>query len=604
MTKDRPLRDYGMVGNGRTAALVSRDGSIDWCCFPRFDSSAVFYRLLDAEKGAYLAVRPTDGEATVAHHYVEGTNVLRTLWHVASGQLQVTDFMPLPAENAGKVSDLDCAQVIRRLDVLEGEVQVQIQFRAGLDYGRLIPEVTVEAEGCRGRSGNEQFAVGCPALLSETRPLLFESRTVIRPGESQWLSYCYSKGHEAPFLSAEHCKGALERTIVGWRDWIGRCHYEGRFPAEVRRSALVLKSLIYQPTGAMIASPASSLPERMGSDLNWDFRFAWLRDSGLVVDVLQCLGYHEESIDFLNWLERLSFSSTDRLQPVYRVDGSADLPEEVLPHLAGYRKARPVRIGNAASKQFQLDVLGHVAQAAWLCYKRMPRRVDPELWETLKKIASVAVRDWKCPDRGIWEERGEPRHYVHSKAHCWLALDSVIHLSERFELAGDTSTWRRVCEEIRQAVLAEGYDSETGAFRQAFGEKGIDATALVLPLMGIVPIEDPRVERSIDQIRQELSTGNLISRRRSSDLKGPDDGAFLLCNFWLVEVLARTGRLEQAEGLFHRLLSHGNDLGLFPEEVDPDTGEWLGPFPIGFTHLGLIRSAMTLDEVRRRQGKD
>jgi len=588
-----------MIGNCRTAALISRYGSIDWACMPRFDSPALFCRLLDVEKGAFLQVSPS-AKTEATRCYLEDTLILVTRFRTQGGELLLTDFMPAKPFDAGH-SDLENARILRLLEVSSGRVEVSVRFRPGFNYVRDPAEVLPNDFGCTARTDQESVAIKGTGQLCENVTGIFEGRFEMAKGDRRWITLCFENGKQPCDVSTAEAEDALASTQKFWCDWMDKCSYRGPYEADVRRSAVILKALIYQPTGALIAAPTAGLPERMGGNLNWDFRYSWLRDSGLVVDVLQQLGYHDESIAFLDWLNLLHLDHGEHLQPVYRVDGSPDLPEEELPHLRGYRGSQPVRIGNAAAKGFQLDAFGYVAEAAAVCYLRMPRPMDSELWDLLTYLLDAAQRRWREPDRGIWEDRGEPRHYLHSKLYCWLAFDSMLRLADHFDLPGDTDSWRETRNEIHQTILEEGYDPEAESFRQILNEPGVDATVLLTGLVGFLPSNDPRVQSSIEKVRAELSIDGLITRRRSPDLQKPDEGAFLLCNFWLIDVLLESGRQAEAKARFHRVLSHCNDVGLLPEEVDPKNGDWLGAFPIGYSHLALVRTAIRFAEAEKEQ---
>lgn len=586
-----PLRDYAMIGNCRTAALVSRDGSIDWCCLPRFDSPALFCRLLDAQRGPYLKIGPTE-EARIDRDYLSDTNILKTRFHTESGALSVTDFLPVPPENSGESADLEGAKILRLLEVEAGTVQVRVTFRLAFDFGRIRPEIAPMPDGVRATTGKKSLHLKLPGKV-ETTSENGDGEIFFRmgPNERRWVILCYGVGSDPPELAEKEAEDALKRTCAFWRDWIGRCSYDGKRAKLVKRSAIVLKSLIYHPTGALIAAPTTSLPERIGGNLNWDYRFAWLRDSGLIIDVLQRLGYHDESIRFLDWIEELCFCSKNHLQPVYRIDGAPDLPEEEVSFLEGYRRSRPVRVGNAAAKQFQLDVPGQVLEAAYLCYVRMPRAMKPGLWKALSNLADLVADHWHEPDDGIWEDRDQVQQHLHSKVLCWVALDRAVRLADKFQLSGPIDRWRRSREELRQVILTDGYDSHAGTFRQILQKPGCDATALVIPQVDFLPALDPRVQSTVAHLQAHLSRDGLLDRNHR---RAEGEGAFLLCSFWLVNVLVASQRRKEAEELFERVIGFGNDLGLFPEEVDPASGELLGNFPQGFTHLALIRSALKL----------
>ncbi|HLL74359.1 MAG TPA: glycoside hydrolase family 15 protein [Pyrinomonadaceae bacterium] len=593
----RPIRDYALIGDAHTAALVSSDGSIDWLCWPRFDGPAVFCRLLDKDKGGYFRVGPAGRRAASTRAYVEGTNVLTTVFSTDRGRFRLTDLMPVERLNVSHEGE-DIAshyRVIRLIEGLSGEAEVEVCFRPTFDYARARAAFDFFDGGVVARNADETLRLACPAKFSESPAGGVTARFTVSAGQRLWVTLTYFAGRGEAGDGGPDYDPDVEReqTLDYWREWSFKtCTYSGPYAKLVRRSALALKLLTYEPTGALVAAPTTSLPEELGGVRNWDYRYTWLRDSSLIIYALQLIGYHEEATDFFQWLDRLCIPCGNELQIMYRIDGSSDLPEVTLEHLEGYRGSRPVRVGNAAFGQKQLDIYGEVIDAAYLYHERTRQSVRPELWDTLRYMADQAVARWREPDQGIWEVRGGPRHFLYSKLLCWVALDRITRLASRDRLPGDADVWASARDEIRSAILTEGYDQRLGAFTQAFGDEALDACALVIPQFGFLPPTDPRVVSTVKRIQERLTSHGLVYRYLSDDGLPGGEATFTLCSYWLVDCLAEAGRVDEARELFERIAAYANDLGLLAEEIDPVSGELLGNYPQGFTHLGLIRSAL------------
>jgi GH15 family glucan-1,4-alpha-glucosidase len=584
----RTIADYAIIGDTRTAALVASDGSLDWWCCPRFDSPAIFCSLLDAEKGGRFRIGP-QGQSTSSRAYVDATNVLTMTYSLAGGQYRLTDFMPIAAAT---VRD-GHSRILRRVEGLAGEAEIDIEFRPTLDFGRAMTRIEMLPEGALARGGNATLLLRSPVPLQANGSDGAGARFRIKAGER--LDFCldYDVNAAGAVGKAADADHLLSETLDYWRDWAGRCTYRGPYRDLVQRSTLVLKLLTHAPTGAIIAAPTTSLPEEVGGARNWDYRYTWIRDSSLILHALMLTGYHDESHAFFSWLESLCIKCRGDLQIMYTVDGGQELPEKLLPHLEGYRQSRPVRIGNAAAGQKQLDIYGELLDAAYFCFESM-RPPRPELCRILSHLADQAAARWHEPDQGIWEVRSGPRHYLYSKLRCWVALDRALRLAQKGQLRGDIEHWRGARDDIRGAILAEGYDKELGAFTQAFGVKALDASALTIALLGFLPASDPRVRSTIARIREQLSSHGLKYRYLNEDGLPGAEAAFALCNFWLVDNLVLARQIDEARQVFEKTISYGNDLGLFSEEFDPLSGELLGNYPQGFTHLALIRSAVNL----------
>ncbi len=579
---DLPLGRYAIVGDGVTAALVADDGAVDWLCHGRFDGPAVFCRLLDRERGGYLQVAPDAPGFRATRTYAGDTNVLETRLDGPTGAMRVTDCMPLGT---------DGSMLLRKLEGLAGEVPVRVEFVPTFDFARAGADIERTAGGCVARAADRCLRLACPPPLTVGQGRATGSFG-LAAGETRWVVLT----HGAPAPDGDAAEAALRATVAAWEDWIARGRFPGRHAHLLRRSALAMKALIHASTGAMVAAPTTSLPESPGGCRNWDYRFTWLRDSSWVVSALMDLGYHDESMAFIGWLEGLHLDGA-RHAVCYDLDGCAPSEERVLHHLRGYGDARPVRVGNAAAAQDQHDVFGEVIAAVHMCSEAMPemRPLEPRLWRLVTSMADEAAAHWRHGDAGIWEMRSPPRHFLASKLLCWTALDRALAMARRDGLPGPVERWAAERARLRDAILAEGFHPGVGAFTMALGDDALDATALLLPRYGLLPATDPRVVRTVDRVRERLSAGRgLLRRYVAPDGLPGEEGAFIACSFWLVECLARQGRLDEARDVFEQAAACGNDVGLLSEEVWPGTGELLGNFPQSFSHLALIQAAVAL----------
>lgn len=597
-TRDyRPIADYAIIGDTQTAALVARDGSIDWCCLPRFDSGAVFCRLLDRQRGGFFRIGPI-GDFSVQRRYIDDTNVLESHFDTGSGTLRLTDFMAVERreERRAGVEAYHTHDVLRLIEGVSGAVDVEIVFKPTFDYARASTTVSLRADGAVASAGQEHMVLACPTPLQPAGDGVWRARWRVNAGMRAWVTLAYDSGSEPQAFSAHDAEGALARTLTFWRDWARQCSYRGPYRESVVRSALALKLLTFSPSGAIVAAPSASLPEAIGGARNWDYRYVWLRDAGLILYALQSIGFHEEADHFFDWLTELCIRCRHRLQPIYTICGEADLQEACLAHLEGYRGSRPVRIGNGAARQVQLDIYGHVLDAADLHFAA-GRGLHERQWALLSELADRAAQRWREPDQGLWEVRSEPSHFLYSKLLCWVALDRALRLAPAATPAAVRERWRRTRAEIRTAIERRGYDAGLGAFTQAFDRPVLDASALAIPLVGFLPPSDPRVRATLARIQERLTVNGLVYRYRpeeSDDGLPGGEGTFALCSFWLVDNLALAGRVDEAQSLFERLLGYANDVGLLAEEIEPATGRLLGNYPQGFTHLGLIEAAVNL----------
>ncbi len=600
------ISDYALIGDCHTAALVSRDGSIDWCCLPHFDSPAVFCRILDEHHGGFLSVCPT-GQFSASRKYEPGTNVLVTTFTTDSGAIRVTDAMPIERTDRTKHGqDVETRhEIVRLMEGLGGRVHLRIACKPTFNFARAKASIEPTDDGVLARGNHHALRLRMPnpGRIQDDGSVVSEFD--LAQGERHWVIANF--GSDAPqelpqSITREDAQNALDRTLEYWSAWTKQCTYRGPYWDLVLRSALTLKLLTFEPSGAIVAAPTASLPEEIGGARNWDYRFTWLRDSALMIYALEAIGYTEEAGDFWHWLERLSLDRGAPVEIMYRLDGSRVDGEKILEHLEGYRGSRPVRIGNAAAKQRQLDVYGEVLDAALAYVERVRARHDEslgpapgrELWSVLRTLADAAADHWSEPDQGMWEVRTGPRQFLYSKLLCWVAVDRGVKLLTRYAGGGDTRKWESASEAIKRAILEKGYNKQLGAFTQAFDTSVLDASVLNIPLVGLLPATDPRMKSTIKAIQERLTANGLVYRYRAEDGVPGGEATFAMCSFWLVDNLALSGDLDGARQLFERVVSYANDVGLLSEEIAPTSRDLLGNFPQGFTHLALIRSAVRL----------
>ncbi|MGZ4508265.1 MAG: glycoside hydrolase family 15 protein [Blastococcus sp.] len=585
------IEDHGIIGDLHTAALVSTDGDIDWLCLPRFDSPSVFASLLDDERGGRFTVRCT-GATRVKQMYLPDSNVLVTRFLGEQFVGEVVDFM-VPHEQGSRRHG--ASQLVRLVRAVRGRVDVEIRCAPAFDYARARTEVDI-VEG----SGAFFFSPLTQLVLRSTVPLTADGsaavgRPVLEEGES--LALALSRWGSPQPLEMGEVQDLLAGTLQYWQRWIRRSRYRGRYREMVERSALTLKLLVYQPTGALVAAPTTSLPEALGGTRNWDYRFTWVRDAAFTVYALMRLGLTEEAGAFMTWLEaRCTDARAEKgLHILYGIDGDVVGSEETLDHLRGYRDSRPVRIGNGAAAQLQLDIMGEVMDSVHL-YDRNGRPVSYELWTALCRQLDWLEEHWEEPDHGVWEVRGPTRRFTYSTLMTWVAFERAGRLVRRRGLPAPAAGWREAADRAYRQIQEQAWDPRIGAYMQYPGSTTLDAGALMLPLVRFTGAEDPRFLSTLERIETELVTDSLVHRYHVDGSDGFDEpeGTFNLCSFWYVEALTRAGRLDQARHTFEKMLTYANHLGLYSEEIGP-SGEALGNFPQAFTHLGLIRAAVKLD---------
>jgi GH15 family glucan-1,4-alpha-glucosidase len=577
-----PIADYGAIGDGRTAALVARDGAIDWLCLPDLDSPSVFGSIVDGERGGRFALQP-EGEYTTSRRYLPGTNVLETTFRTTSGTVRVTDAMTLPSDGLSPYREL-----VRKVDGLAGTVSMQWRVEPRFAYAGADTKIASRAGVPVATSGRDAVAVcSFGAGQPESATGSIAGRFIAHDGTSSML--VLSAAHQEPLVlpARDEVLGRLEATSRFWREWSEQRSYEGPWRQAVVRSALALKLLVYAPSGAIAAAATTSLPEEIGADRNWDYRFSWPRDSAFTLEALLTLGCASEASAFFFWLLHASQLTHPRFRVLYRLDGRPEAEERTLP-FAGYRDSRPVRVGNGASAQTQLDVYGEVLGAA-ATFAAHTERLERDHAQRLCEVADYVCETWEEPDAGIWELRGEPRHYTQSKMLCAVALAKACELAEQGYLAPkDVGKWQREQRRIREFIETQCYSESKASYVRSPGAEELDAALLLGVLAGYDEADAPRLVGTVDAVHGELGRGPLIYRWAD------EPGAFLACSFWLADAYARQGRLDEARGLMDELIGLANDLGLYAEELDAASGEFLGNFPQGLTHLALINAAVSV----------
>jgi GH15 family glucan-1,4-alpha-glucosidase len=583
------IEDYALIGDHQTAALVGRDGSIDWLCLPRFDSAACFAKLLGGEENGHWRIAPKGADACSRRAYRTDSLVLDTEWETEDGTVRVTDLMP----QRDRAPDL-----VRIVEGLKGRVTLRSTLRLRFDYGSIVPWMR-KCDGHRvAVAGPDSVWLRSePAVRTWGKDFATHSEFTVAEGEEVAFVLTWHPSHEPrPALVDPH--ESLRHSLADWQTWASRCRYAGPHRDAVIRSLITLKALTYAPTGGIVAAPTTSLPEEVGGVRNWDYRYCWLRDSTLTLGALLACGYQDEAEAWRDWLLRAAAGDPADLQIMYGLAGERRIPEYELPWLPGFRGSAPVRVGNDAVRQLQLDVYGEVIDSLTLArHAGLP--VKPDMWRLQLALMEFLRSNWREPDEGLWEVRGPRRHFVHSKVMAWVAADRTVRaLEENPGLRGDADRWRAMRDEVHREVCERGYDPERHTFTQSYGSDELDAALLLIPRLGFLPPDDPRVVGTVDAVRDGLWSGGFL-RRYSSDGTVIDglpghEGTFLVCSFWLADALHMTGRTKEARELFERLVALCNDVGLLAEEYDPGAGVQLGNFPQAFSHIGLAGTALAL----------
>ena len=585
-----PIEDYALIGDCRSAALVSRDGSIDWLCWPRFDSEACFAALLGSRDHGRWLVAPCD-KARITRQYRPNTLILETYFETADGAVVLVDFMPFHG---------DRSEIVRLVHGTRGRVRMHTELILRFDYGAVVPWVTrLESGVLRAIAGPDMVLLRTPVHLQGKNMTTVGEFTVMR-GETIPLVLSYARSHR-PILPARDPTASLEATEKFWKDWTSKCRAAGEWTDAVRRSMITLKALTYAPTGGIVAAPTTSLPEKIGGERNWDYRFCWLRDATLTLLGAMHAGYYEEAEAWREWLLRAVAGSPDQLQIMYGIGGERRLSEWVVDWLPGYEKSSPVRVGNAAHTQLQLDMFGEIMDVHHQA-RRGGLTTNESGWDAQIKFLEYLARIWREPDQGIWEMRGPAQHFTYSKVMAWVAFDRTIKSAENFGLEGPLEEWRRLRDEICDDVCTHAYNKKLGTFVQAYGSDQLDASLLMVPCVGFLPVSDPRIAATIAAIERRLLRDGLVIRYSTEDVTDalpPGEGAFLACSFWLVDVYILQERFEEAENLFRRLVGLCNEVGLLSEEYDPSSRRLIGNFPQAFSHMALVNSAYNLTRVRK-----
>jgi GH15 family glucan-1,4-alpha-glucosidase len=583
------IEDYALLGDTQTAALVGRDGSIDWLCLPRFDSPACFAALLGDEDNGRWRIAPHGHARAVRRRYRGDTLVLETDFDTDEGSFRVVDFMP-PRK--------DAPRVVRLVEGIRGRVRLEMELRPRFDYGRMRSLLRRLDGAFSALAGPDSVWLRSPVTI-EGEDFALRAEFFVSAGELFAFELSWAPSHE-PAPSPIDPLRALADTESYWADWVSSCTYQGEWRDAVVRSLVTLKALTYAPTGGIVVAPTTSLPERFGGVRNWDYRYTWLRDAAITLLALTRAGLREEAGAWHAWLLRAIAGDPADLQTVYGIAGERRLTELELPWLSGYEGSRPVRIGNHAAGQFQLDLYGEVVNTIHKA-RRAGLEDNGEVWSLTRALVDFVESHWHLPDEGVWEVRGPRRHFVNSKVMAWVAVDRALTDAEDFDLPAPRDRWRRLREEIRREVLIEGYDAEQQTFTQSYGSKELDASALLFPLVGFLSATDDRMRGTVAAIERRLCRDGLVYRYTTSDEDSVDglpggEGAFLACSFWLAGNYALSGRLQEARALFERLLSLRNDVGLLAEEYDPHSGRQLGNFPQAFSHVPLVMAAHVLDD--------
>lgn len=601
------LSDYALIGNSRAAALVSNKGSIDWCCLPEFDSPAIFSALLDEEKGGHFSINPAS-EYLSSHSYLTDTNVVETIFENVEGRARLLDAFTAMGEGDKEKTLFPDHEILRLVEGLSGTMAFRMEFAPRLFYGKKQPQLIDHKKlGIHINWKGNIYVLLCTLEPEQLKVSFNDAKVVVefsvRQGEQVLFSFSYS-GQSPAILPELMTTGGkrMQQTIRFWEGWMNTCQYEGLYKEQVRRSALTLKLLTHAPSGAIIAAPTTSLPEKVGGERNWDYRFCWLRDASFTIRALVKLGFKSESHAYMNWILHATQLTQPKLQVVYSIFGHASLEEEKLEWLSGYRNSKPVRIGNKADGQFQLDVYGEVLDAIY-AYAPLMEQVDRSMRKFTLGLGESICKLWDQPDNGIWEVRSSLVHHTHSKVMAWVGLDRLIKLAEKYHWKeAPLAKFSQVASRIKQDVEQFGYNEDMKSYTRELKGNTLDASLLTLSLVGYCNPASDRMISTTSSIYEHLSKNNLVYRYKSTDdgLAG-DEGSFGICSFWLAENLAKSGEPEEATKVFETMLRHSSPSGLLSEEIDPDTHELIGNYPQGFTHIGLINAALAINEVYQKE---
>jgi GH15 family glucan-1,4-alpha-glucosidase len=600
---DRPISDYALISDSQSPALVSRDGSVDWLCWPRFDRPSTFARLLD-EGAGHWSIRPV-GRAESHRRYLDSTMVLETTFATSTGTVVLTDALAVgEGEREHSIGRRSPHALLRRVTCEKGQVEVEIEYAPRPEYGLIFPILTATEEGVAARGGADVLMLSSPVDF-EYGDSVARARLTLSEGDSLGFALHHRQSWEdpPPAWAQDQISQRISDTVEAWRTWSDLHQgYEGPWQDLVHQSGRVLQALTFQPTGAIVAAATTSLPEEAGGERNWDYRYAWVRDASLTLEALWVAACPDEATDFFAYMAGAAASQLQRgsdLQIMFGIGGERDLSERELPHLSGWRGSRPVRVGNGAWDQRQIDVYGELLNAAYRL-SDVWDELDPSTRDFLAAAADTAATRWEETDQGLWEQRGAPQHFLYSKLMCWVALDRAIYLADRLDAGERVAYWTKVRDEIKDAILQRGWSERAQAFTQAFESDELDASNLMMPIMGFVAGDDPRMVATIRATEERLTDEHgLVYRYKSHDGLEGEEGTFLLCTFWLAQAQALAGEVERAKETFERAVAFANDVGLLAEEVDPNTKELLGNYPQAFSHIGLVNAAWAISQAER-----
>ncbi len=607
----QPIENYGIIGDMHTIALVGVNGSIDWLCLPHFDSPSVFGAILDDKKGGCFKIAPLSDGITYKQFYWPETNVLITRFLSADGVAEITDYMPI--HQAGKTDD---QRLVRRVTAVRGSMKLRMECRPAFNYARDKHTTQVTPEGATFYSSGISLGLATPVPVAVDGDTAVSEFTIHEGQAARFVMRQVPEGGSyGASISDEEAVELFKRTVEYWRNWVAKCTYTGRWREMVHRSALALKLLTFEPTGAIVAAPTCSLPEGIGGERNWDYRYTWIRDAAFTLYGLLRIGFTQEAAQFMKWIEARchELNPDGSLQIMYGLDGRHNLTEESLDHLDGYKGSRPVRVGNGAFDQVQLDIYGELMDSVYL-YNKYGSPISYDLWKHLRTLANWVCAHWQKKDEGVWEVRGGQQHFVYSKLMCWVAIDRALRLADKRSFPADREQWTKTRDQIYEEIMERGWNDEIQSFVQHYDSSSLDAANLMMPLVFFLSPTDPRMLKTLDATDRSPQQGGLVSNslvyrynveHTQDGLKG-EEGTFNICTFWLVEALTRAGRvdrsrLDQARLMFERMLGYANHLGLYAEETGP-TGEALGNFPQAFTHLALISAAYNLDRALGSRG--
>jgi len=601
----QPIENYGIIGNMRSSALVGLNGSIDWFCFPHFDSPSIFAKILDAKKGGHFCLSPSSDNFKKKQFYWPDTNVLITRFLSDEGVVEITDYMPV-GEDIKKEEDY---RIVRRVKGVHGNVGMKVECKPAFNYARDDHEVVITDKGAAFHSQNLSIGLASTISLDTNKKSAFAEFDLKENSSVVFVLHKIDSVDCQINYSEERAEKRFRETIQFWRNWVAKSTYKGRWREMVIRSALTLKLLTFEPTGAIVAAPTCSLPEGIGGERNWDYRYTWIRDASFTIYGLIRIGFTEEAKNFMNYIEKIckSLNPDGSMQIMYGIDGRKDLKEETMDHLEGYRQSSPVRIGNGAYNQLQLDIYGELMDSVYL-YNKYGSPISYDFWKSLTYLIEWVCKNWKCEDEGIWEVRGGQRHFIYSKMMCWVALDRAIRLADKRSFPSNKIEWQKIRDEIYEEIMVKGWNEEIQAFVQSYDSKTVDASNLLMPLVFFVSPTDPRMIKTLKRILKSPDQGGLVTNSlvyrynvyENSDGLDGIEGTFNICTFWLVEALTRAGRedqekLEEARLIFEQMLGYANHVGIFSEEIGIGA-EALGNTPQAFTHLALISAAYNLDK--------